>query len=189
MNRADALHGTDEQRWSQLMAAAHRGDKRQYEQLLRELAVAIERYITRRFGALAFVDDCVQECLLAIHAARHTYDPRRHFRPWVFTIVHNKTIDLLRRSHYRSQSGEDWLRLSFADGAVGADPADELAAGEVLMQIDPSYRDALTLTKIDGYSLAEAAARAGVTESAMKSRVARGIRAAAALLDKGRDRE
>jgi RNA polymerase sigma-70 factor (ECF subfamily) len=64
------------------MAAAHRGDKRLYERLLRETAVAIDRYIRRRFRALSFVDDCVQESLLAVHNARHTYNPERPFRPW-----------------------------------------------------------------------------------------------------------
>ena len=87
------------------MAAAHRGDKRLYERLLRETAIAIDRYIRRRFGALSFVDDCVQECLLAIHNARHTYNPERPFRPWLFALVRNKTIDLLRRSYAGASAG------------------------------------------------------------------------------------
>lgn len=172
------------------MAAAHEGDKRLYEQLLRELGDATEQYIRHRFGQLAFIDDCVQECLLAIHVARHTYDPRRRFRPWFFTIVRNKTIDLLRRSCYAPRSGDSVPLSTAPDLAAGtADPAEELAAGDILTRLDPSHRDALTLTKIHGYSLAEAAARTGISEAAMKSRVARAIRATAALLQTERSWE
>ena len=162
--------------------AAHGGDKQFYEQLLRELGNAIEKYIRRRFGQLACMEDCVQECLLAIHMARHTWDSSRRFRPWLFTIVHHKTIDVLRRASYApSGRGTAWPEPEL-DPAAGGDPADELLPGELLNQLGPAHRDALVLTKLGGYSLAEAAARTGISESAMKSRVARAIRATAVLL-------
>ena len=169
------------------MVAAHGGDKLLYEQLLRELGNTTEKYIRRRFGQLACIEDCVQECLLAIHLARHTWNPRRRFRPWFFTIVHHKTIDMLRRSSYSPpQCGHVPPGMEL-DDAAGSDPADEMLPGDLLNQLGRANRDALTLTKIDGYSLAEAAARAGISETAMKSRVARAIRATAALLQRERE--
>jgi RNA polymerase sigma-70 factor (ECF subfamily) len=57
----------------------------------------MERYLRRHFGESDFVEDCVQECLLAIHRARATFDPARRFRPWMFAIVRHKAIDMLRR--------------------------------------------------------------------------------------------
>lgn len=165
------------------MAAALRGDARLYEQLLRELAAVIERYIERRFGALSFTEDCVQECLLAIHTGRHTYDPRRPFRPWFFAIVRNKTIDMLRRSY----AGERPPTQQIAHVQYAPTPDETMAAGQVLSQLTPSFRSALTLTKICGYSLAEAAMRSGISESAMKSRVSRAVRAAEQLLSEERD--
>lgn len=174
------------------MAAAHGGDKQLYEQLLRELGNVTERYIKRRFGQLACIEDCVQECLLAIHMARHTWDPRRRFRPWFFTIVHHKTIDVLRRSSYAPRGvgavppGTEMESAGGAHLAGGVDPADEMLPGDLLTQLGPAHWDAIKLTKIDGYSLAEAAARAGISETAMKSRVARALRATAALLQRER---
>jgi RNA polymerase sigma-70 factor (ECF subfamily) len=172
----------DEVRWSRDMAAAHRGDARAYERLLSELGAVIERYIRRRFGPLAFGEDCVQECLLAIHSGRHTYDPKRLFRPWFFTIVRNKTVDFLRRSHAAARpikGEEDALQ-----DAMEPDPADELVAGELLQQLPQPYRDALELTRIIGYSTSEAAARAGISETAMRARVSRALRATEKLLGK-----
>jgi RNA polymerase sigma-70 factor (ECF subfamily) len=171
----------DEARWSKSMVAAHGGDKQAYEQLLRELGNTIEKYIRSRFGQLACIEDCVQESLLAIHLGRHTWDPRRRFRPWLFTIVHHKTVDLLRRASY-APSRRGTAPGTELDAASGGDLANELLPGDLLNQLGPAHRDALVLTKIGGYSLAEAAARVGISETAMKSRVARAIRATAALL-------
>ncbi len=168
----------DERRWSQYMAAAHRGDSRLYERLLRELGDVIEAYVRSRFGALAFTEDCVQECLMAIHRARHTYDPARPFRPWLFAVVRNKTVDLLRRSY----SGERVPQERSTTAGTAPDPRAEIEAGEVLAELKPEFRNALMLTKIIGYSIVEAAERSGISETAMKSRVRRAIRAAESLL-------
>lgn len=172
----------DEARWSGYMAAAHRGDARTYELLLGELAVAIERFVRRRFGSAgAFREDCVQECLLAIHIGRHTYDPARPFRPWLFAIVRNRTIDLLRRA-YTAPSADVLMADESHVRGHGADPADEFAAGQLLGRLEPGHRDALELTKLQGLSTAEAAARLGISETAMRSRVSRAMRATVELL-------
>jgi RNA polymerase sigma-70 factor, ECF subfamily len=177
----------DERRWSSYMAAAHRGDARLYERLLDELATVIERYITRRFGALSFTEDCVQECLLAIHHARHTYDPSRPFRPWLFAIVRNKTIDLLRRSYAREPVPSE--PLDEIDIAAVPTLDTEIDTGNILGRLKPQFRRALTLTKVFGYSVNEAAERTGISEAAMKSRVSRAIKAAESLLKEERDTE
>jgi len=175
----------DERRWSDYMAAAHRGDKRLYERLLTELAPVIERYVRSRFGALTFTEDCVQECLLAIHNARHTYDPARPFRPWFFTIVRNRTIDLLRKSysHHAATSDESGA----IETAAVTGPQEDIEAARILEQLKPQFRSALTLTKLFGYSLNEAAEKSGISESAMKSRVSRALKAAEQLLNEERD--
>lgn len=171
----------DEQRWSAYMAAAHRGDARAYERLLVELGSVIEAFVRSRFGGVPFMEDCVQECLLAIHKARHTYDPVRPFRPWLFAIVRNKTVDMLRRSRASERSATELLDLR----PEGADhgPEAEAETGAILSQLNPQLRNALTLTKIYGYSVSEAARRSGVSETAMKSRVSRAIKAAKSLLN------
>jgi RNA polymerase sigma-70 factor (ECF subfamily) len=175
----------DERRWSEYMAAAHRGDMRLYERLLRELASVIAAYVRSRFGTLFYTEDCVQECLIAIHNARHTYDPQRPFRPWLFAIVRNKTVDLLRRSHTSNR-----VRDGAGDPhAVAPDPPAEIEAGEILAGLKPEFRSALTLTKIIGYSINEAAERSGISETAMKSRVSRAIKAAELLLREERSHE
>jgi RNA polymerase sigma-70 factor (ECF subfamily) len=166
----------DEARWAEWMGRALQGDREVYAKLMGELGSAIEAYLSSRFGFLRgsdFLEDCVQESLLAIHQVRHTYDVRRAFRPWLFTVVRHKTLDLLRRQKIRNAT--DPLESS---PEVSVTPA--LTArldGETLLALlQPEYREALVLTKLEGLSIQEAAVRAGVSESAMKSRIHRAIR-------------
>ena len=90
-------HESDEQNWSRLMVNAQAGNESDYRQLLTELTDVIFNFLRSRFGDHHFIEDCVQETLMAIHQARHTYDQHRPFRPWLFAIVRHKAIDTLRK--------------------------------------------------------------------------------------------
>jgi RNA polymerase sigma-70 factor (ECF subfamily) len=176
----------EEARWSDWMARANAGDADAYTRLLEELGGVMERYLRRRFGQGDFIEDCVQECMLAIHRARATYDPDRRFRPWMFTIVRHKAIDLLRRrgTRQRHEAQEDG---GVEAAAPLADPTAALQAAEALRGLSREYRDALVLTKLQGHSLNEAARREGVSVTAMKSRVHRGIQQVRRLLAQEED--
>lgn len=174
----------DEQRWAGWMLAAQAGDEAAYAALLEEISLVLRRYLLRRFAHAEFVDDCVQECLLAIHSARHTYQRGRRFRPWLFTIARHKAIDQLRRRRVREERHEP-LDDSYAAELLSDDAEDAgETAGDLLRQLPRDSRDALVLTKLVGYSTAEAAARCGCSEAAMKLRVFRAVRAARRLLQR-----
>lgn len=165
------------------MARANEGDAKAYQSLMTEIATCVEAYLCARFGAIEILEDCVQECLLTVHRARHTYDPTRAFRPWLFTLVRHRTIDLLRRSDVRTRTSADPERAGeAADWSVG-DPGAGLEGARLLARLDPAQAEALSLTKFAGYSIAEAATRTGVSPSAMKTRVHRGLRAVRKLLE------
>jgi RNA polymerase sigma-70 factor (ECF subfamily) len=180
--RADPARSEEEARWSAWMVRANRGDAEAYAKLLEEIGGVMEQYLRRRFGDSDFVEDCVQESLLAIHRARATYDAARRFRPWMFTILRHKAIDLLRRRRTRQRHEEGPQGGSEEPAAPTADPTVPLRAAEALRGLAPEYRDALLLTKLEGRSLEEAARQAGVSVTAMKSRVHRGIQQVRRLL-------
>ena len=176
----------EDARWSQGMCRANAGDAEAYGELLHEIGVVLEKYVRRRFGDTDFVEDCVQECLLAIHRARASYDPSRSFRAWMFTIVRHKVIDTLRRRSVRGrfetpQGGSDEVEAP-ANGSKAA-----LEAAYALRALQPEYREALLLTKLEGRSVSEAAEQVGVSVSAMRSRVHRGIRQVRSVLESEAD--
>jgi RNA polymerase sigma-70 factor (ECF subfamily) len=176
----------EEARWSDWMVHANAGDADAYTKLLEEIGGVMEQYLKRRFGASDFIEDCVQECLLAIHRARATFDPARRFRPWMFAIVRHKAIDMLRRRGTRSRHEEQETRQE-EPAAPTTDPAVALQAAEALKGLAREQRDALLMTKYHGYSLSEAARREGVSVTAMKSRVHRGIQQIKRLLAEDED--
>lgn len=162
------------------MALSLGGDAVAYRALLEELYGVVHAYLRRIVGDSPLLDDCVQECLETLHRNRHTYDPRRPFRPWFLTLVRHKAIDVMRRDRTRQVAPLPDNRP--ADPASPS-PDQRLDAESLLARLDPMYREAIILTKLNGYSTAEAAALVGVTGTALRTRVHRGLRELAHLLE------
>lgn len=160
----------DESRWSGWLARAQAGDEEAYGALLGELAPVIRAYLTRRLGASELIDDCVQESLIAIHEGRHSYDPSRPVRPWLFAIIRHRAIDVLRRQPTGQIEAEE------AAAAETPDLNAPLDGARLLSGLSRELRDALVLTKLWGFSVKESANRLGVSESLVKVRVHRGLR-------------
>jgi len=171
-----------------LMVSAQAGDEADYRLLLSELAPAVAAYLRSRFGHHDFVEDCVQEVLMAVHEARHTYQPRRLFRPWLFSIVRHKAIDALRQQRRRQTLLErEWREQVVTASFPGTtNHENTLSSGRMIASLDAPYRDAITLTKIVGLSSAEAAAELHISEGALKVRVHRGIGRLKKLLEADR---
>lgn len=168
------IYVADEARWSALMASAQSGEEGDYRQLLSELSQVVSSYLKARMGGYDFIEDCVQEILIAVHEGRHTYQPSRKFRPWLFAIVRHKTIDAIRRQKSRSRVGE--LGVLDLESIPVVDNVDvSLTSGRLLAALPKPQRDAIMLTKIVGLSNAEAAAELLISKTAVKVRVHRGI--------------
>lgn len=173
-------YDADEQRWSAMMVSAQQGDDKQYQQLLMELTTVIQRYLISRLGRHDFIEDCVQDILLAIHNGRHTYQPKRPFRPWMFAIVRNRSIDYLRkRKSYDNAIANQAEVIRQLDEEMVDKTTDELdqsiMQGRLIDALAPPFKQAIVLTKLIGYSNAEAAERLSISETAVKVRVHRGI--------------
>lgn len=164
------------------MASAQLGHEADYRQLLGEVGDAVSHYLRSRFGAHDMVEDCVQDVLIAVHQARHSYDPQRQFRPWLFAIVRHKSIDHLRRRgrHPSTESLEEGAMLL---ASAGDSMENTVAGGHMIRALAAPQREAIVLTKIVGLSTAEAAARLAISESALKVRVHRGVSRLRRLLE------
>ena len=171
----------DEQRWAEAMRCVQTGDERQYQQLLNELSSVIHRYLTSRLGHNDFIEDCVQDILLAIHDARHTYRPEQPFRPWLFAIVRNKSIDALRRrksyekvrAHEYEKATQEAASLHETTSHNSAD--NDIIEGQLIEALAPLFQQAIVLTKLAGFTTAEAARELSISETTLKVRVHRGI--------------
>lgn len=171
--------------WGQLMAAAQDGHGGAYRRLLAEMSAWLTRYFTRRLPA-GEVDDAVQETLMAVHRRRHTYDPRYPFGPWLAAIAKNKWVDQLR-SLARRPDGE--LSDDVAVGDHEASVVSTSVLATLLEALRPAQAQAILLVKVQGYSVEEASSRIGLSPSAVKMNIHRGLTRLTALIEKTPDVE
>lgn len=180
---SSVLPTSERPNWGEWMASAQRGDATAYQRLLQSLLPEIRRFALLRLRDASIADDVAQNVLLSLHRARHTYRAERPFEPWLWAIARNALIDAQRSNRTRSLRE---VPLEAAHDASAADVPISLrlspALQSALEQIPVAQRQAVELMQIHGLSVAEAAARAGVTPVALKVRAHRGYRALRRLL-------
>lgn len=169
----------NEETFRQLMIKAQSGDKLCYSSLLVECEKWLRRYFTRKINAAA-IDDLVQETLISVHRKRASYDPERAFLPWLAAIGRYRWIDSLRKiyRHEHDQLYEEMV----------ADPQDEDVTAKVSLErllgmIPQKQADVISLVKIEGLSIIEAAAKTGQSESLVKVNIHRGLKKMSALIE------
>jgi RNA polymerase sigma factor (sigma-70 family) len=167
------------------MGAAQNGHGGAYRRLLGETSVSIKRYFERRLPP-GHVDDAVQETLLAIHRRRHTYDPQFPVRPWLAAIAKNKWVDQLRSLARRpiEELSED---IPVGDHEASVISNSVLAS--LLEELRPAQAQAILLVKVQGYSVDEASFQIGLSASAVKMNIHRGLARLTALIEKTPDVE
>jgi RNA polymerase sigma-70 factor (ECF subfamily) len=167
-----------------LMVAGMSGHDRAYHALLRLCAERLRSYFRRRLvGREADVEDLVQETLIAIHRKRATYDPSLPFSAWLHGIARYRLIDFLRRDRHMVSIDADQEFEPVDESRVDAVLA-EIDVSSLLATLTPRQAAAIRLTRIEGYSVREAATRTGQSEPAVKVNVHRGLgRLIAAIKD------
>ena len=165
--------------WGQQMGAAQDGDKRAYQQLLESTYPVLQKFVYGRINQKDQIDDIVQEVLLAMHRARHSYDRTRSFSAWMFAIASHKVIDYFRALKRQGNvvGEEEAFMDNIADDSNDNDRVavrDEL--DRALSKLPPKMREAVEMLKLYGYSLKEAAYLLGVSVPAVKVSAHRGYK-------------
>jgi RNA polymerase sigma-70 factor, ECF subfamily len=173
------------------MIASLDGDGGAYHQLLERLTSHLRAYYRQRFARIGHnlteAEDLLQEALVAIHTYRHTYDRSQPFTPWIYAIARYKFLDFLRRtkSSFRDLPMESVQELTADSDMTAVDSGLDLE--RLLSGISAKARQAIEYVKLEGLSVGEAAARSGMSESAVKVAVHRGLKALALRIRQERD--
>lgn len=162
----------------------------------RQLETKLRPFVAKRVRDVD-VDDVVQDVFLRIQRGVSSLRDDQRFGPWVYQVARNAVAEHARRAArhplaateaqlaaretgsglepWLSQAarwGPEWGPEAHDDGAVEREFADYAA---VFVSMLPSpYREALTLTELEGRTQREAAEMLGISLSGMKSRVQRG---------------
>lgn len=180
-----AAHAQTEQTLHSLLLAGLDGDAAAYRRFLQLLGTRLRSFYRRRLsGWPDDVEDLVQDTLLAIHNQRHTYQPAQPVTAWVHAIARYKTIDLLRsrqaREALHDPLDDDTNALFDTSDSDAADTRRDL--DQLLSTLPERQRVPIEQVKLEGRSVADVARATGMSESAVKIGIHRGLKALAARI-------
>ena len=162
--------------------------KRGESQAFREL---VERHQRRALTlAMALVRDeqdareVVQEAFLRVHRGLDSFQGTSSFFTWLYRIVTNLSIDLMRRPARRETEVEAYLEqvdendIPFLSRIDGADPFDAVRRQEIaerietgLFELPPYHRGVIVMREVHGMSYEEMADAMGVSKGTIMSRL------------------
>lgn len=175
----------DEPSWEALMRAANRGDQRAYARLLGAVTPVVRGIVRARGGTLGpeACEDVVQEVLLTIHLKRQSWREDAPLRPWLYAVTRHKVVDAFRaRGHRVEIPVEDVAEILPAP--PGEDPFEARDMARVIGRLEPRAAEIVRAIGIDGESAAEAGARLGMSEGAVRVALHRAFKSLARLRER-----
>jgi RNA polymerase sigma-70 factor (ECF subfamily) len=120
-------------------------------------------------------DDLVQDTLVRALAKEHLWQPGTNLRAWLFTIMHNQNVNLVRSS-LREGGAVSLDELSGTLEATTADPIVRRQLRELEAALDhlpDEQRQVILLIGLEGMNYAEAATIVNVPIGTIRSRLSR----------------
>lgn len=152
---------------AELVQQALAGSQLAYRDLVSRYATPAVNLATRMVRDRALAEDLAQEAFARAFERLATYDQQRRFVSWFFQILHNVTIDYLRRKHVPTVSLDDLQEAgALPPGAVSTADSPEAQAEHAalaraldfaLARIRPEYREAVVLCYREELSVEEVA--------------------------------
>ena len=168
----------DEVELARLMRAAIAGDEKAYGDFLQRAACLVRNFARRKIvRGGTDPEDIVQEVLLAIHLKRHTWRQNAPVTPWLYAIANYKIIDAFRRRGRRVEIEIGEIAETFA--APEPETISDREIGRALQTLAPGQRSVVAAVSVDGRSISETAASLGMSETAVRVALHRGLTAIA----------
>ena len=114
-------------------------------------------------------EDVVQEILISIHKARHTYDGVRPIMPWIFAIARFRIADYLRKTYSNIRFENcDFEELCEILPDVTILNQDNEYIEDILKNVPSREKTILSMIYLEECSVKEVATNLKMTESAVK---------------------
>lgn len=166
--------------YSGLLIACANGDrsalKRLYEEEAGRMIAVAQRIVRRR----ELAEEVVQDAFVQIWRKAGTFTAERgSARGWIYTILRNRALNLIRDGAREDLVDSDSLDRARDQSAEIGDAFDRLAADSALRRclegLDREKRESILLSYVAGYSHGEIAAVLRVPVGTAKSWVRRGL--------------
>jgi len=176
---------------AELVQQALAGSQEAYHALVGRYATPAVNLAARMVQDRALAEDLAQEAFVRAFERLSSYDQQRRFASWFFQILHNLTIDYLRRKRPATISLDGLQEAGYpeASSAPGARPdaraeqaALARAADAALARIRPEYREAVVLRYREDLSVQEVAVAMSVPVGTVKTYLHRARKELASIL-------
>lgn len=155
-------------------------DQRAYETLYKRYRRPVMGYIGNMIYDKTVVEEVSQEAFFKVYRHRSQYEAGRKFRPWLWTIARNTTLDYLRKKRdllLEDISSGDDERDSVSlieDESIGIEEAlmrkaDSERVHEILKKLPDAQREVLSLASLSEMSYEEISEITGKSLSSVKS--------------------
>ena len=172
------LNGQGENELAMLLRAAIAGDEKAYAAFLERTATMVRSFARRKIvqGGVD-PEDIVQETLLAIHMKRHTWISDGPVLPWVYAIARFKLIDAFRRRGRRVEIEIGDIAETVAQ--MECETVSDREIDRALEALAPGQRSVVAAISVEGRSIGETAEKFGMTETAVRVALHRGLQSIA----------
>jgi RNA polymerase sigma-70 factor (ECF subfamily) len=157
------------------------GDEKSLEILIKKYLNSIYGFIFKNVGDINSAEDITQEVFIRIWKNLKKFDQKKEFKPWIFQIAKNASIDYLRKkksipfSRFENDKGQNVLTENLSDNSPNLlkilnDKKGLMIIMEALPEKD---KNLLNLRHKDGLSFKEIADITNESVNTIKSRYRR----------------
>jgi RNA polymerase sigma-70 factor (ECF subfamily) len=141
----------------------------------RELEQKLRPFVARRVPA-PDVEDVLQDVFVRVQRSLETLRDEERFVPWLYQVARSAVQDSLRQRarHPLTHTADDEPAVDEPESSVASETGLAAFAASAISRLPSPYREALTLTDLEGMTQLAAANLLGLSVSGMKSRVQRG---------------
>ena len=156
------------------MTGYQQADRASAQVLMEMLSPMLTRFFMSTTDGRQDCDDLVQETLLRIHRARHSYRSPDPVLPWVFAIARHVRVDQFRKRR-RTETHEEAVEPEVLARYETASPSGkDLPDFDSLVSVLPeSQKQVLTMLKVFGMSVEEVARATSSSVGSVKQKAHR----------------
>lgn len=134
-------------------------------------------------GNRELADDLAQDAMMRAWAAQDSFTPGTNFRAWIFMILRNQFYTTMRKNSRMTSWDPEAAERLLVEAAPQQHHIHMSDVEKALQKLSPEQREILLIVGAGGASYEEAAEITGCAIGTVKSRLARGRVALAALIN------
>lgn len=147
------------------------GDKRAFEQLIRQHQSAVRRFFLHlTTGNQMLADDLSQDTFIKAFRSMEQFKGNAAFRTWLFRIAYNVWYDY----HRRQNINEDTLDNVQIESKSAPDVGLQMDIAQAMRLLKPIERTCITLQIIEGQKTEEIAKITELNANTVRSHISRG---------------